>query len=339
MRKICCGIAGMVYLFSFCLPLSGAEPTLVEASKKDGEVVWYTTMSVPESTQLAAIFEKQYPFVKVRIVRAGGGAAVNRILSEFTAGKHTVDVIEGGAESRGGLSIFKKKGIITPYMSPERKFIYDDLKDKDGFWTSIGALPIVLAYNKNLVDSKSVPKTYQDLLDPKWKGKKILNDSENYLWFGTLLNFWGKDKGLDYFGKLAGQEQVFQRGARGRLQLVIAGEFPLTITYGPHVQGYINRGAPVDWVPLEPVVVNTAAILLAKQAPHPNAAKLFIDFLFSKETQIKLRDLQRIPSRVDVDPEPPRLFKGFKRAVFDSEAGLDILEVADLFNKTFRLAH
>ena len=122
------------------------------------------------------------------------------------------------------------------------------------------------------------------------------------------------DKGLAYFRRLAAQDQIFQRGARGRISLVAAGEAPLTIGYGPHAQSFVNQGAPIDWVPLEPVVViiNTASI--AARPPHPAAAKLFIDFLFSKPAQLKLREMSRIPSRSDVEADPPRLIERIQKS-------------------------
>jgi iron(III) transport system substrate-binding protein len=187
-----------------------------------------------------------------------------------------------------------------------------------------------------MVKPEDVPKNYDDLLKPIWKGKKILNDTENFAWFDGLLKYRGCEKGLAYFRTLAQQEQVFQRGSRGRIQLVIAGEFPLTIAYAPHVQTYVNQGAPIDWVPLEPVVVIINTVSVARRAPHPSAARLFIDFLFSKGAQIKLREFHRIPSRIDVDPDPPRLFKGFKRVVQDIEDE-NLSEAVDLFHQIFGL--
>ncbi len=182
-----------------------------------------------------------------------------------------------------------------------------------------------------------VPKTYDDLLKPMWKGRQIINDTDNFEWFDGLLKFWGKDKGLAYFRRLAAQDQIFQRGARGRIQLVAAGEAPLTIGYGPHAQSFVNQGAPIEWVALEPVVVIVNTVNIAQRAPHPAAAKLFIDFLFSKPAQMKLRELSRIPSRSDVEPDPPRLIKGFKKVVQDIE-NESMAESIKLFQQTFGLA-
>jgi iron(III) transport system substrate-binding protein len=239
--------------------------------------------------------------------------------------------------SRGGFTVLKQRNIIGRYDSPERKYYSADLKDKDGFWSSTFQNTFVLAYNKRNVKPDDVPKTYEDLLKPTWKGRQIINDTDNFEWFDGLLKFWGRDKGMAYFKRLAQQDQIFQRGARGRIQLVAAGEAPLTIGYGPHAQSFVNQGAPIEWVPLEPVVVIVNSISIAQRAPHPAAAKLFIDFLLSKTAQTKLREMSRIPSRSDVESDPPRLIKGFKKVVQDIE-NESMSESIKLFQQTFSLA-
>jgi iron(III) transport system substrate-binding protein len=323
----------------FWLPPAGAQlgtPERIAQAKKEGRVAWYTTVSIPESQQFVALFQKQFPSINVEIIRTGSSALVNRIISEFNAKKYLADVLQGFS-SRGGYVALKERGILGVYHSPEYKFLPSDLKDPAGYWGSQYQNTFVLAYNTNMVKPPDVPKTYDDLLKPMWKGKKILNDTENYEWFDGLLHYWGKEKGLAYFRKLAQQEQVFQRGARGRVQLVAAGEFPLTIGYGPHVQSFVKKGAPVDWVSLEPVVTIIDTVSVAEKAPHPTAARLFVDFLFSKPAQLKLREMSRIPSREDVDPDPPRLFKGFKTVVQDLEN--DTMEQSvDLYQKIFGLS-
>ncbi len=326
-----------VLLFSFILTVSAQEwpGDLPEQAKKEGVVSWYTTAPVPEAKELADIFEKRYPFIKVEIFRSGGGAIANRVLAEHNAGSYMVDIIHGIA-SRGAIPPFRKKGIIMKYKFPEWKFVPGDLKDKEGYWTTFYQLPLVLAYNTNLVKSKDVPKTYEDLLKPKWKGGQILNDTENFVWFGTLLKHWGKEKGLAYFRKLARQDLVFQRGNTARSQLVLAGEFPLTISYANIVQNFTSAGAPLNWVPLEPVPINLNTVSLARRAPHPAGARLFINFLFSKEAHLLIRKFRRIPSRVDVDANPPRLSKGYRRIPHDVEEQMS--ETIDLYRKTFGLS-
>ena len=184
--------------------------------------------------------------------------------------------------------------------------------------------------------ANDVPKTYDDLLKPIWKGRQIINDTDNFEWFDGLLKFWGREKGLAYFRRLAQQDQIFQRGARGRIQLVAAGEAPLTIGYGPHAQSFVNQGAPIEWVPLEPVVVIVNSVMLAQRAPHPAAARLLIDFLLSQTAQLKPREMSRIPSRSDVDADPPRLIKGFKKVIQGIE-NESMNESIKLFHQTFGL--
>lgn len=313
----------------------GNRDQLIAQAKNEGRLVWYTTLSIPESKQFADIFEKQFPFIKVEFFRSGAGAIANRIFTEYGAKNYRFDVLQG-ISSRGVIPTLKQKEIIGKYESPEYKSIPKDLKDKEGYWASNYLNTIVLAYNTRMVKGQDVPKTYDDLLKPTWKGKKILNDSENFAWFDGLLKDRGRDKGLAYFRRLAQQDQLFQRGARGRVQLIAAGECPLTIAYGPHVQSFITQGAPVDWVPLEPVIVVLNTVHIARRPPHPAAARLFIDFLFSKEAQLKLREFNRIPSRVDVDPDPPRLFRGFRRLAQDIEDE-NLAESVALFNEIFGL--
>jgi iron(III) transport system substrate-binding protein len=312
-----------------------ANPDLAAQAKKEGALSWYTTLSVPEAKEFAGAFEKQYPPIHIEIFRSGAGAIANRIVSEYTAKTYRFDVVQG-ISSRGVIPAFRRRGIIAAYPSPEYKFVANDLKDKDGYWSAMYVNTIVLAYNTRMVKPAEAPKTYDDLLQTRWKGKKISNDTENFAWFDGLIKYWGREKALAYFRKLAAQDQVFQRGSRGRIQLVMAGEFPLTIAYGPHVQGYTSSGAPIDWVALEPVVFIFDSVSMAGKPAHPAAAKLFIDFLFSKNSQIKLREMNRIPSRVDVEPNPPRLFRGFARIGQDVEDE-NLSQSIELFREVFGL--
>lgn len=311
------------------------NPDLIAQAKKEGRVAWYTTVSIPESKQLMDIFEKQYPFIKVDLLRSGSGPLVNRIVTEYAAKNYSADVLHG-MSSRGAYTILKQRNILGRYESPEHKYLPADMKDKAGYWASTFQNTFVLAYNTRNVKPSDVPRSYDDLLKPMWKGRQIINDTDNFEWFDGLLKFWGKEKGLAYFRRLAAQDQIFQRGARGRIQLVAAGEAPLAFGYGPHAQSYVNQGAPIEWVALEPVVVIVNTVSLAQRAPHPAAAKLLIDFLFSKTAQMKLRELSRIPSRSDIEPDPPRPIKGFKKVVQDIEND-SMAESIKLFQQTFGL--
>jgi iron(III) transport system substrate-binding protein len=304
------------------------DSKVLQAARKEGEIVWYTTMSADQSTAFMGRFQQKYPFLKPSIIRLGGNALLSRIMTETKAGKNFFDVVHGTGEI---VLPLMEMGLLAAYSSPERKAIPDDLKDKKGFWTSVYVNSVVLGYNKNLTKGQPLPRTYDDLLQPRWKGKKISIDSTYVTFLQGLISSWGKDKALDYLKKLNDQEPVVMRGSTVRAQLAAAGEFPLVIAYANIIQHLTEKGAPIDWVPLEPAVISVNTVMAGAKAVHPNAAKLFIDFTLSKEGQEKLWDFQRIPSRSDVEPKPARLFRGYKRYVVHPEEMQNLDETAKLY--------
>ena len=309
------------------------ESPLVQAARKEGEIVWYTTMSLDQSQQFMDRFLKKYPFLKPSVFRSGGGTLLNRILSEAKGGKYLFDVAHGTGEI---VLPLMESNLIAPYNSPERKMIPDDLKDGKGYWTSVYVNSIVLGYNRNLVKKETLPRTYDDLLQPRWKGRKISIDDSYTTFLQGLISVWGKEKAVGYLRKLAEQELVIMRGSTVRAQLAAAGEFPLVIAYANIIQYLTEKGAPIDWVPLEPAVISVNTVMLGANAGHPNAGKLLVDFTLSKEGQEKLWDFQRIPSRSDVEPKPARLFRGYKRYVVHPEEYKGHDEVVKLYSQILK---
>ncbi len=307
---------------------------LIEGAKKEGSVVYYTTMTLSQSKKVVDRFEKKYPFIKPELVRTGGGPMLNKIQTEARGGRHAWDVLSGRGEMV--LPLTERK-LLASYHSPEAKHIDQDLVDKEGYWTAYYVNPYALGYNTNLVKKADVPKTYEDLLDPRWKGKKISIDDEAFGFLSGLITAWGKEKAVDYFKKLAAQEPVLMRGNTNRVQLTVAGEFALIVAYAPTIQRETSRGAPINWVPLEPVPVQVNPAMIAANAPHPNAARLFTDFLLSKEAQSMLVGFRRIPVREDIDPNPPRLFRGYKRIVEHPEEYKNFSETVRLYQEIFNL--
>ena len=306
---------------------------IVEAARKEGEVVWYTTMSSDQSNAFMARFQQKYPFLRPSVIRLGGSALLNRIVTEAKAGKNFFDVAHGTGEI---VLPLMEMGLLAPYLSPERRMIADDLKDKKGFWTSVYVNSVVLGYNTNLIKGQPVPRTYNDLLQPRWKGRKISVDDTYATFLQGLMSAWNKERALEYLKKLAEQEPVVMRGSTVRVQLAAAGEFPLVIAYANIIQYLAEKGAPVDWVPLEPAVISVNTVMAGAKAAHPNAAKLFIDFTLSREGQEKLWDFQRIPSRSDVEPKPARLFRGYKRYVVHPEEMQNLDETAKLYSQILK---
>jgi iron(III) transport system substrate-binding protein len=148
---------------------------------------------------------------------------------------------------------------------------------------------------------------------------------------------WGKEKAVNFLQRLAAQNPAPRRGNSLRVQLVVAGEHPLLITMASPVQLARREGAPIQWIALEPVPVSFHAIALAERAAHPNAAKLYIDFVLSREGQEALRSVQRIPVREDVDADPPHLIKGYARVMLRPMEKERFDEIVELYNRIFKL--
>jgi iron(III) transport system substrate-binding protein len=309
---------------------------ILDGAKKDGEVVWYTSAGLQDSNPMAEAFQKDYPFVRVSVVRAGSGVLINKILSEARAQKGLFDVFNTNQESVAPL---KKRNLIARYVSPEAAFYDDDVKNKEGYWHAAYVIPWFLGYHTRMVKKDEVPKTYEELLNAKWRGGKIALGVDNgAIILSGLMRVWGKEKALRYFQQLARQEPSMQRGSpSSRIGLLAAGEFPLTLAAGNTLQTFASKGAPVDWVALEPVFVQVNTIMLAAQSRHPNASKLFIDFVLSKKGQEMIRGFHRVPARNGVDADPPRMFKGYKRVVEDSEAAENAEATNKLYSEVFNI--
>src|SRR5262249_30276894 len=261
----------LVWLTAILIPISGYSQEnqtqkIVEAARKEGEVVWYTTMSSDQSNAFMARFQQKYAFLKPSVTRLVGSALLNRILTEAKAGKNFFDVAHGTGEI---VLPLMEMGLLASYLSPERKMIPEDLKDKKGFWTSVYVNSVVLGYNTNLVKGQPIPRTYNDLLQPRWKGRKISVDDTYATFLQGLISAWGKEKALDYLKKLAEQEPVVMRGSTVRVQLAAAGEFPLVIAYANIIQYLAEKGAPVDWLPLEPAVISVNTVMAGRNAVRP----------------------------------------------------------------------
>ena len=263
------GFIPLIFTAIIALPVFAQDAdrrSLIERAKKEGELIWYTTAGLQDSKPMADEFQKDYPFIKPSVVRAGSGVLVNRILNEARAQKVFFDIFNTNHES---ILPLKKRGLIGRYVSPEAKFYDEDLRDNEGYWHSAYVIPWFLGYNTRMIKKDEVPKTYLDLLSPKWKGKKIAVGSENgAIILSGLMKVWGRDKAVGYFKQLAAQDPVVQAGSpSNRIQLLSAGEFPMTLAAGNTLQSFASRGAPIDWIALEPVFVQVNAIMIAAQAP------------------------------------------------------------------------
>lgn len=285
-----------------------ASPEIIEGAKKEGKLVWYTGMGSSEANVVAAEFQKKYPFIKAEIFRSSGEKLLTRFMIESRTQTHRADIFQASI-----VQVYQllNQNLLKSYVSEERRIFPDGFKDQKGFWTAFYLVTYVIGYNTQLITEKEAPKGYEDLLQPKWRGRIGL-ETEEYQWFYHMLQIMGQDKGLAYMKSLAKQSPQLRNGHTLLAQLVAAGEFALTVVlYGHRVEEMIGNGAPLQWVRLRgPTITAFNAISVAENAPHPNAAKLFYDFAISKEGQQILRRFNRIPARPDVAPNPPRLTEG-----------------------------
>jgi iron(III) transport system substrate-binding protein len=258
------------------------EKILVEGAKKEGALTLYGSHTWYRS--MAKAFEGKYPFVKVTEYRTDGRTLIKRALEEIRAGQYIADVISTTGEQ---MDLMKREGVFLEHHIPEARNYPEDVKHKgkNGFFY-IGHYETYasLGFNTTLIPPAEAPKTMLDLLNPKWKGKmSIVNTTTGTRWIGSTLENFGRE----YLEKIAEQDVKVQNMAGAALAgLVVSGEVPLSPTiFDANITQAKQKGAPVDWRPLEPVVTTVAYSGLILKAPHPHAALLYLDWLHSKEGQ------------------------------------------------------
>jgi ABC-type Fe3+ transport system substrate-binding protein len=286
-----------------------AEVSVIEKAKAEGEVVLYTAWGLDTVQALQRAFAKKYPFIKFEVRRTGSERLLTITINEHKQKQFRADVFSG---SHLAMINHKKVGHLQRYVSAEQPAFPREFKDADGFWTAFYMDTRVLAYNTRQLARADAPKTYDDLLLPKWKGKMAMDDAD-YILYGSLLEMMGRERGLAYAKKLAQQDLIIRSGHSLLTQLLIGGEFPIYLDgFGSNIENFKAQGAPLDWIALEPVIVSLNPVGMAVNAPHPNAARLLVDFLLSKEGQAVGRNVGKIPARPEVEPPYPRLIKGLK---------------------------
>jgi iron(III) transport system substrate-binding protein len=308
------------------------EPTakLIEGAKKEGEVVVYGTMSLEAANLLHARFRDKYPFIDVKLNRLGSGKFAPRVLAEVRANKHLADILQTNSLT---LHYIKKEGFLLNYLSPEDRFYPKQFKEQ-GYWTTTNMNVHVLAYNTKMIARDKAPKTYDELLNPVWKGKLLSDASEQ--WGALMFQIMGKEKAIRHMRGLAKQGITLRRESSAmRAQLIAAGESPIDIdsTLGP-VEDLKKRGAPVDWVPLSPVPVVTSAHGVALRPPHPNAARLYLDFMLSREGQKAVLDTRRNVARSDLLSEQEAI-KNLDLVPLDPNFGANAEYYAKLIKEIF----
>ncbi|HEY4135746.1 MAG TPA: extracellular solute-binding protein [Alphaproteobacteria bacterium] len=282
------------------------QKILEDGARKEGKVTIYSGMIVDQALQpITDAFMKKYPYIKAEFWRADAFKIIQKVLAEQRAKSVVADV----AESTSLAEPLIKAGAVIPFNSPSLDAYPADYRDPRRLWGATRFSYFGAAYNTKLIAAADAPKTYEDLLDPKWKGKMAWRDASdigNMLFITNILMLMGDEKGDDYLKKLAQQKIVnFSGSARTLVNRVIDGEYPLAIgIFLHHPVISAQKGAPVAALPIEPVPSLNGTAVLVKGAPNPYSAMLLIDFMLSKEGQDTLEKADYLPAHPDATTSP-----------------------------------
>jgi iron(III) transport system substrate-binding protein len=307
-------LAALAFAF-LALAVQAQDAGLVEKAKKEGAVTLYTSMQLVDSGPLTQAFEKKYG-IKVNLWRASGEKVAQRAITEARGNRFEMDVAEtDGAQ----MEILHREGQLGPLQAPSLRDIPAAIVPSHRHYAPTRLTLYVLAYNTKLVAAADVPKTYENLLDPKWAGKVGI-ETADVAWFAAVAKAMGEDKGVAFFRKFAAARPSLRSGHTLMAELVAAGDMAMAVD--AHVQGIArlkDKGAPIEWKALQPAFGQPSSVGVARRAPHPNAAQLFADFVLSREGQEIIKSRNRVPSSTAVDSP----LNKFKYDLIDPSIALD----------------
>ena len=259
------------------------DQKIYEAAKQEGALTIYTSAQVKDMGAIVAGFEKKYPGIRVEIWRASSEKVLQRAITEARAGRNTMDVAETNGPE---LESMHREKIAQAMQSPHLKDLIPEAVPAHHEWTGTRLNVFVQAYNTNAVKKADLPKTWDDLADPKWKDK-IGIEQADYDWLSGEASAMGEQKAVDAFRKMVNANGISTRKGHTLLtQLVVSGEVPLALTvYNYKAEQFKKKGAPIDWFSIGPAIARPNGIAVAKKAPHPHAAVLFYDYEIGPEGQ------------------------------------------------------
>ena len=268
------------------------EQRLLQGARQEGALTVYTSLTVEDITELAAAFEKKYG-IKVKFWRASSEKIVQRIVTETRAGRFDFDLVETNGPE---LETLHREQLLQKATSPHNADLIPQAILPHREWVGTRLNMFVQIYNTKLVKKEEFPKTYQDLLDPKWKGRLGI-EAEDLDWFGTVVKDLGEEKGLKLFRDIVSTNGISVRKGHTLLAgLVASGEVPLGLTvYNHNADKLKKKGAPVEWQVIQPAIVRANGMALPKRPAHPNAAVLFYDFMLS-DGQVILAKNEYLPA-------------------------------------------
>jgi iron(III) transport system substrate-binding protein len=274
------------------------EQKLLEGARKEGGLTLYTSMIGADSEVLTEAFTKKYG-IKLQSWRSSSEGLLQRLVAESRAGRFDADIVDNNVTQ---VEALRREHLLQKVESPQHAGLIAEAVPAHKEWIGNSIDIIVQAYNTDKIRQADLPKTYQDLLDPRWKGKLGVESTDQH-WFASVLEELGHDEGMNLFKKIVDTNGISVR--RGHLLLanmVAAGEVPLALTAYHYLPADIKkRGGPIEQFVIAPAVGAFRSIGLLKNARHPHAALLYYDFLLSRDGQQILRDRTRAPTSKDIN--------------------------------------
>lgn len=314
------------FVIFVCFVASASAQASPAAARKEGTLTLYTSIAEKDVAALTRPFEAKYG-IKVVVWRAGTDKVLQRSIAEARAKRYDVDVIHFGSPEMEALS---REKILLPITSAIHKDLQPGSVPAHREWAATLLSVWVQIYNTRLIKKSDLPKSYKDLLDPKWKGKLAIETKDSD-WFASVVDaMGGGETGLKFFRDLAATNGLSLRQGHTLLNnMVISGEVPLALNqYNYMPEQAKKKGAPIDWFVLEPAIARSNAVGVARRAPHPNAAMLFYEYLLGEGQQYFV-NMDYVPTNTKVASP----FKGMKivqtnpgRSLDESEKWTDLFE-------------
>ena len=275
------------------------EKKLYEGAKKEGQLNIYTSAQTDDMGALVKAFEAKYPGIKVNVWRSSSEKVLQRAVQEARANRAAMDLAETNGPE---LESMHREKILVAVKSPHLKDLIGEAIRPHGEWVGTRLNVFVQAYNTQAVKKEEVPKTWEDLANPKWKGKLGI-EQEDADWLAGQYAQMGADKASKVFKQIVETNGISVRKGHTLLtQLVASGEIPLALTvYNYKAQQLKEKGAPIDWFHIGPAIARPNGIAMAKNAPNPHAAALFFDFEISEEGQKILSSRDFVPTNKKID--------------------------------------
>jgi iron(III) transport system substrate-binding protein len=288
---------------------------LLDRARREGALTLYTSLAPTESQPLAGAFEKKYG-VKVQLWRAQSDEVVQRVITEAKGRRFAVDVIETNGPE---MEMIAREKLLGELHSAYVADLPGNAIPAHRTWFPDRMNYFVVGYNTTKVKRSDIPPTYEGFTDAKWKGRIALESTDSE-WMATLIKTSPGNKGTDLVRKIAALQPSLRKGHVLLASLVAAGDVPVGLAmYNSNIETLKRKGAPIDFVPVQPVVARPQGIGVARNAPHPNAAALFAEFVLSPDGQKLFESMGRVPASTKIKSE----FNKFPFVVIDPVTVLD----------------